>query len=382
MNPAIVVSAYNRPQALKRLLESLVRAAYPSPEPVPLVISIDRAAANPETEAVARQFEWSRGPKEVLAQKEHLGLVRHFYACGDLSEKYGAVIFLEDDLVISPVFYPYASQMLEFYRDDRRIAGVSLYGLWFNGYNRFPFVPYLDDADIFFLQTPYTQGEAFTDEQWSAFRRWRSGSEEQKKIQRPFHESWSNFLPDDWFPEYARYLTAADRFFVFPRASLSTGAGDAGTHFAKETGFFQAPLQQEKLVFHPKPLDESIAVYDCFFEMLPSRLNCLTDLLQGYDYSVDLYALKSRANLRSEYVLSSRPCRNPIHTFGKSMWPLEANIASRIPGDEISFCRTEDLQWGWRAGLQIEASQRFYFSHDHPPGLKSWVRARLARLLK
>ncbi len=42
MTPAIVVSAYNRPEALARLLASLRKAAYPADARQPLVISIDR----------------------------------------------------------------------------------------------------------------------------------------------------------------------------------------------------------------------------------------------------------------------------------------------------------------------------------------------------
>jgi hypothetical protein len=47
MNPAIVVNAYNRPQALARLLDSLQAARYPDGVPIPLVISLDDAHHHP-----------------------------------------------------------------------------------------------------------------------------------------------------------------------------------------------------------------------------------------------------------------------------------------------------------------------------------------------
>lgn len=382
MKPAIVINAYNRPRSLARLLQSIHGAHYLADMEIPLVISIDDAARHPEVVDIARQFAWPWGSKEILCREVRLGLVGHFFACGDLADKYGAIIYLEDDLVVSPVFYPYAAQMLEFYRPDDRIAGVSLYALWFNGYNRLPFVPYLDASDVFFIQVPYTQGLAFTSYQWSAFRSWQKQDENQKKNPNPFHESWSRFPPDDWFPEFARYLVATNRYFVFPRASLTTGAGDAGVHFARTSIFFQVPLQEEKTIYCPKLLDDSIAVYDSFFEILPSRLNRLLDAFQSYVYCVDLYSSRTRANIRTEFVLSSRPCRRPIFSFGKSMWPLEANIVHRTPGTEIHFCRTEDLEWGWLAELKTQESNRYYFSRGQNPGLKSWLTGKIAKILK
>ena len=47
--------------------------------------------------------------------------------CGDISYEYGSVIVLEDDLFVSPFFYKYAVEAQEFYRDDNRIGGISLY---------------------------------------------------------------------------------------------------------------------------------------------------------------------------------------------------------------------------------------------------------------
>ena len=378
MHPAIVVSAYNRPQALARLLGSLAAARYPERIVIPLVISIDESPAHLETTAVAQEFNWKYGPKEVLAHPQHLGLVNHFYACGDLTQTYGVIIFLEDDLFVSPVFYFYAEQMLACYQSDPRIAGISLYSLWFNGYNQQPFVPYPDAADIFFIQVPYTQGEAFTAGQWESFRTWQDRNASHPNGFYPFHESWDRFDSQDWFPELARFMASTGRFFVYPRSSLSTGVGDAGTHFAQATGFFQAPLQSEKLIYQTKPLDELLAVYDSFFEMLPSRLNRLCDRFAGYDYCVDLYAQRSKANISSLYVLTSRACKSPIHSFAKSMWPMEANVANQLPGKEIYFCRTQDLEWSWLADLIAQEFNRWYFAHGRLPGLRSWLRGKLA----
>ena len=67
MTPALVVIAYNRPQALTRLLASLDAAAYPGVE-VPLLISIGRGpeGVSAAVSEAAQAFEWRFGPKQVI----------------------------------------------------------------------------------------------------------------------------------------------------------------------------------------------------------------------------------------------------------------------------------------------------------------------------
>jgi hypothetical protein len=380
MQPAIVVNAYDRPAALARLLASLQQAAYLPAVSVPLVVSIDRGGSA-EVRQIAAEFAWSHGTKEVVYRDQHLGLVRHFFACGDLTERFDAIIYLEDDLTVSPVFYAYASQALSFYQQDDRVAGLSLFGLWFNGYTQQPFVPLADGSDAFFVQVPYTQGLALTRAPWARFAAWRHSPAAAARPSAPLHEVWAQFDREDWFPFLTRFGVTTDRYFVFPRVSHTTGWGDAGTHFDQASRFFQVPLQSGKLHYEFSHLDEAVAVYDSFFELHPDRLNRLTDQLRGYDYTIDLYAIKSRANLRAEYVLTSRRCRNPIASFGKTAWPLEMNVVERVPGTEICLCRTEDVRWDRWSRLQTWYSNYAYFARGRAPGLRTSLKLTLARLL-
>ncbi len=381
MLPAIVVNAYNRPAALARLLNSLQQAVYPAGAQTPLVISIDRGG-DPDVGILAENFAWPHGPKTVTLQEQHLGLVQHFFACGDLTRRYEAIIYLEDDLTVSPVFYAYAAQALAFYQQDVRVSGCSLFGLWFNGYTQQPFVPLPDGSDTFFVQVPYTQGLAFTAEQWARVEAWRHSPAMTAPPTVPLHEAWSHFDREDWFPLLARFVITHDRYFIFPRVSQATGWGDAGTHFTGASRFFHVPLQRGKLRYEFKGLDEADAVYDSFFELRPDRLNRLTDQLRDYDYTLDLYATKSQANLRAEYVLTSRRCRNPVVSFGKTAWPQEMNIVERIPGAEIVLCRTQDVRWDRLANLHQWRNQQEYFARGHLPRLTTVLKLIAARVLQ
>jgi hypothetical protein len=381
---AIVVNAYNRPAALARLLASLQQAAYLADTPVPLIISIDHGGSN-DVRALADNFAWPPGPKEVILQEQHLGLVQHFFACGDLTQRYDAIVYLEDDLTVSPVFYAYASQALSFYQHDDRIAGVSLFGLWFNGYTQQPFVPLADGSDAFFVQVPYTLGLAFTRTQWAGFKAWlgspTAAVQTAAVSTAPLHEAWLHFDSEDWFPLLARFAIATDLYFVLPRVSHVTGWGDVGTHFTQATRFLQVPLQRDKQQYAFKSWDDSVAVYDSFFELRPDRLNRLTDRWRGYDYTLDLYGIKSRSNLRAEYALTSRPCHNPLASFGKTLWPIEMNVIEQVPGTEIHFCRTADIRWDREARLRLWHSNYEYVVRGRTPRLTTVLKLALAKFL-
>ncbi len=383
MNPAIVISAFNRPHALARLLAALNKAEYPD-DGVPLVISIDRSDAGHNQEAidVAELFEWRFGPKRVVKHKDHLGLVQPVFYCGGLSQEYGAVIFLEDDLGISPVFYNYASSALSFFDSDECIAGISLYALWFNGYTKQPFVPLADGTDVFFLQIPYTQGQAWTQKQWQRFSDWRAKGDLRPASGDNLHRMWLDFDAEDHFPIMTKYLVSTNSYYVFPRVSLTTGMGDAGTHFAQSTSFFQAPLLQSKDSFTFKNFDDSFAVYDSFFEIRPDRMNRLTNALRDYEYSVDLYATKEPRHLQTSYVLTSRRSRAPILTFGKAMWPMEANVIDAIPGAEITLSKIRDVRWDWLAELETKKRNHEYFTRHQRLGKRRWLEYALLDLLR
>jgi hypothetical protein len=155
-----------------------------------------------------------------------------------------------------------------------------------------------------------------------------------------------------------------------------------GTHFPKATPFFQAPLQLSQQTFTFKSFDQSFAVYDSFFELLPDRLGRFTPLLKSYPFTVDLYATRTRSNIPTEYVLTSRPCRRALFSYGKMMRPLEANVIYAVPGSDLSFCRTEDVGWDWRSTLQTRTSNSDYFSRGRRMGRKLRLAFTLLELWK
>jgi GT2 family glycosyltransferase len=189
----IIVIGYNRPKAIERLLNSLLKASYPGI--VDLIISIDGGKGDwekggqgdgetrrrgdkktgrggEEVREVAVNFKWPFGTKKLIFHETNMGLRKHVLSCGDLSKDYDGVIVLEDDLYVSPVFYQYTLQAFDYYKDDLKIAGISLYSHAYNETAQFPFRPLTDDSDVFFLQYAASLGQFWSRENWSAFREW------------------------------------------------------------------------------------------------------------------------------------------------------------------------------------------------------------------
>lgn len=382
MNPAIAVPAFNRPASLTRLLAALA-AADIAPD-TPLLIAVDcpaderHIAANAVVLAAARAFRWPHGPLEVVAQTAPLGLVDNVSFCGAAAEQYGAVVLLEDDLIVSSRFHAYARQALAVYGDDDRLAGLSLNAPWFNGFTHQPFVPLLDDGDVYFLQLSTPHGQVYTAAQWAAFRRWLATAGPDAGA-AAIHDLFHSFPADDWLGTKARYLADTGRLYVYPRESLTTNYGEPGTHFDRATSFFQVPLQERRRDFRFLPLDEAVAVYDGFYELRPDRLNRLTDRLRGYDYVVDLYATKPPRLLTADYVLTTRPCRQAELTFGRALWPPETNVIARVPGRGLSLARRADMLTDATATLAAQHANDTYFARYRRSGRRRWWAGALAR---
>ncbi|MCR5301264.1 MAG: hypothetical protein K6E49_02360 [Lachnospiraceae bacterium] len=353
--PAIVVIAYDRPKALRRLLDSIESASYPEGISPVLVISIDRSDSD-DVVNMAKGFEYTHGKKVIIARSERMGLRAHVLACGDLTEEYGSIIVLEDDLFVAPCFYEYACAALDFSDNDERIGAVSLYDHRFNVHKRESFVAADDGFDNYYLQLASSWGQAYTKKQWDSFKTWYRDNRD-KDLADPFvPANVSGWSDRSWLKYYIVYLIETDKYCLYPRKSLTTNFGDIGSHAEKTDTDLQVPMAGSK---HCRcdfsGLDTSHAVYDSFFELVgcykEDRI-CLGD----YDGSrkstdagliVDLYGLKpvtdqiAKANdtpgaVKIRYVLSAVPLPfKVIKSFGRQMRPVDANIRFQVAGNDL-----------------------------------------------
>ena len=326
--------------SLKRLLGSLSRARYDTG--ADLVISMDKSDNGAVHEA-ADALDWPHGEKRLIRNTERLGLRRHIMSCGDLTEAYGSIILLEDDTFAAPGFYAFAAAALDRYRSDPRVAGISLYAMRYNETARQGFTPFVDEADVYFMQLPCSWGQCWTREQWRGFKRWLGGSRTERSFTgTDLPENIRRWPETSWKKAFTAYMVENDLYFVYPRGSLTTNFEESGVHYERRSGKLQVPLAWGGRDYRFKDAEESLAVYDAYHEMLPSRLSRLSPGLSAYDYEVDLYGQKDIVKVKTAYILTSRKARRAVKTFGRELKPIELNMACDITGSDIVLAKTSD----------------------------------------
>lgn len=343
IKPAIVAVGYNRPKSLKRLLDSIEAAKYPSDD-IHLIISIDRSDNQADVVGVAEEAQWTHGKKTVHAFRERQGLRKHILQCGDLSREYGAVIILEDDLLVSPSYYYFAFRAMNQYYDDENICGIALYRHSWNGYARLPFLPAQNEYDAFCGQFSITWGQCWSDRQWASFKSWYHENENLLPIENEHLPGevlhWSD---QSWGKYFVSYIVEKNKYYVIPYTAMSTNFSEVGQHNAVVDTSHQVPIMKGiKTEFCFPSFDDSIK-YDVFFERVFSNDTVIAGICVN-DICINLNGTKTAA-FGKRYVLSTKKTlEKPYASFGISMRPIEENVIHNTAGEDIFLCETKDTE--------------------------------------
>lgn len=324
---AIVVVGYNRLKSITRLLNSLLEAHYPN-DNIPLVICID-CSGDQTLYKYVNDFYWQFGEKYVFIQQERLGLKNHILTCGDISRFFKAIILLEDDLHVGPEFYNYVCATVDKYKEDDRIAGISLFNDDFNRHVALPFTPLENDSDVYAVQTVVTWGECWTDTMWHGFRTWlKDALIDFNTIDMPeniklWERAWSKY--------YFAYMLANDKYFILPYTAVSTNFSDAGEH-----GDTKNTLVQVDLLIYPKQyrlLDfEDLIKYDVY----NNNVSLYKSLhLKKEDLCVDMYGHNSNRNNRKYWLSIQDLPYKRVKQFALNLRPQELNIIRNIEGEDV-----------------------------------------------
>lgn len=341
--PAIVIVAFKRPNTLARILHFITKANFQGYEDIPLIISIDKSDCLQVTE-IAQKFVWVHGTKRIIQQNVNLGLRKHIISCGDLTEEYEAVIVLEDDLIVSPGFYDYAVQAMQFYENTANMSGISLYSYDFNEYAETRFSAIHDGYDNYFIQTASSWGQLWTRDQWRGFKSWYELNESSSwNITDPLPDKLSTWPETSWKKYFIRYMVLEKKYFVYPRISLTTNSGDSGTNHRGTTNNYQVPLLLRRKLYRFSTFENSISIYDSHYEIEAQCLKLINSDLKEIDFECDLNGTKNLLKVKADYLLSIRDCDRPDLSYALSLVPQELNVVFGVPGNFFNLAKATNF---------------------------------------
>lgn len=335
---AIVIPCYNRVDTLALLLKSLSKAKYD--RDVELIFSVDYSGSDTVYNFVSN-FEWKFGKKTIIKHNENIGLRKNIISCGDLTSKHDAVIVLEDDLYVSPMFYEYASNACEYYWNEDRVAGISLYA-YKESESHHQFYPITNGYDTYFMQWTSSWGQLWTRPQWESFKKWYDdytgnlSNEPIPAFVKLWRESWKKY--------HITYLTKTDKYFVYPTVSYTTIIPSRGTHIKKirYESPFSMPLCTGRVSDYKFPKVDDVLKYDSYFEPKELTLD-----LDGNTIIADLdfYGDKSENSFKHNYYITSKKIEGVDYlcSWGGQLIPFEANVIQSLDGEMFFLYKKKDF---------------------------------------
>lgn len=330
-NICIVVVTFDRVQSLKRLLDSLLRADYLSFK-VDLIVSIDHGPTQSDIEALLENFDWPHGESEIRTFIENMGLRTHILKCGSITNEYAAIIVLEDDLIVSPDFFIYASAAVQEYKTVTEIAGISLYAPAFNEMAELAFNPASSEYDTYFLRSAQSWGQCWTKEMWNGFWNWYQLNNEPLESKEDMPARIYSWPESSWKKYFMKYLAVSGKTWVYPYISHSTNFSEIGTHNQSPTAQYQTILSENRRNFNFPKINTGIC-YDMFFER--EGVNITLSNGMQVEVELDLYGTKIEVKPGSYLVTPRKLNYTPISVFGLSSKPHETNLIFNNPGNDL-----------------------------------------------
>lgn len=327
MSIAIVAVGYNRPDSMQQLLKSIEEAHYEN-DSVDLVVSIDKGNNQKEIVAVAEKVKWPYGEKVIRAFPERQGLRNHILQCGDLTEKYDAVVVLEDDLLVSKAYYKFVRSAIEYYGQEDCVAGISLYAYSANEFSFTPFIPAFNGYDTYLLQVAQSWGQCWTKKMWERFRAWEYADAAELPLGEYMPKRIFNWGKTSWKKNYMAYLALNNLFFVYPYHSYSTNRSERGEHRNNTSNDFQVALVEQCSEWRFAPVDRAVR-YDVFYDRIG-----IEERLKYGDKRVclDMYGLKNDFSGFDILISAKERPYHVIEEIGLVYRPIEQNCITREKG--------------------------------------------------
>ena len=264
MTSALVLLVYNRPGVTRRVVESAVEA---SPRSVYIVADGPRAGVPDdarmceEVRDIATSAAWP-GEVHTLFAEANMGLKARVSSGLDwVFDNEDSAIILEDDCLADPSFFPYATELLDRFADNRHVGVVSG--------NNFLRGRYVDDNSYHFSPDVRIWGWATWSRVWKDFsqnglnHQWSTDearaavSRIQSSARRKslIREAENVHRLNSWALPFVLHAQREDYLSIVPRENLVTniGFGADSTHTKFESFTAEVPTRSIDFpLVHPR----------------------------------------------------------------------------------------------------------------------------------
>ena len=268
MNAPVVIFAYKRVDKLRACIDSLTAAD--GHEETEVFVFSDGAKGTADADDVGKVRAYldalgSRNPFKSLSVSKrpgNLGLAQNVISgVTEIIEKYGRIIVLEDDLVVTKDYLTFINDALEYYENEVKIWSVTGYGIPLGNIEGY-------DHDVYYSYRASSYGWGTWKDRWQTVD-WDMKSYDDimrnKKLRRRFERGGKDMtrilkdqrlgLIDSWAIRWCLSQSLQEKYTVYPVKSfvVNTGRDGSGTNDVRsaadagEFHVYKEPVRLERL---------------------------------------------------------------------------------------------------------------------------------------
>jgi len=207
---------------------------------------------------------------EIIERKENFGLAKSIISgVSEVVARFGRVIVLEDDMMLSPHFLQYMNDALKLYENEERV--ISIHGYCYPVKDKLPSSFFLSGADCWGWATWKRGWDLFEPdsekllnrliEMKLAYKFELNGSVANIKMLK----NQISGKVDSWAIRWHASAVIKNKLTLYPGVSLvnNIGADGLGTH-SKKTDDYYTEIAKDKIMLEKMPTEENRAAFKAF----------------------------------------------------------------------------------------------------------------------